>query len=178
MLKKILGISAFVLSLIVSTTPTQAQQDPPRGICKQGGHFNDFDFWVGEWEVFGADGVEHAGKNSIVKMEKDCLLHESWRGDNGSTGQSMNYYNPVTEKWRQVWVAYGISIDYEGGLVDGKMILEGTIYYYTRDEEFPFKGTWSQLEDGSVRQFFEQFDPEDNTWKPWFDGRYVRAEAE
>ena len=36
----------------------------------------------------------------------------------------------------------------------------------------PFRGTWTPLEDGVVRQHFEQSGDDGATWTTWFDGYY------
>ena len=44
-------------------------------------------------------------------------------------GMSMNYYDSLTEKWRQVWIASNYSIDIGGGLNEvGAMVLEGQLH--------------------------------------------------
>ena len=92
---------------------------------------------------------------------------------NGGTGQSYNYYDPARQKWRQVWVSSTAMIDYEGGLTEtGSMKLEGTITYLANAQTAPFTGEWTLNENGTVRQYFEQYDAESDTWKPWFTGLY------
>jgi len=72
-------------------------------------------------------------------------------------------------------MAGGYSIDFTGGLDEsGAMVLNGKINYYKPGKSFPFRGTWTPNEDGSVRQFFEQFDTEKDQWIVWFDGVYER----
>lgn len=150
-------------------------QSPSSG-CSDDPAFAAFDFWVGEWDVYGAADGKHVGVNSIAKVEGGCALVEQWQGDGGSTGMSINYYNPVTGQWRQLWISAGAySIDIAGSLVDGSMVLEGTIWYYGKQAAAGFRGTWTPNPDGSVRQFFEQQNA-DESWGPWFDGRYVRRE--
>jgi len=55
------------------------------------------------------------------------------------------------------------------------MALKGTIAYYGTGKRFPFRGTWVPLLDGTVRQHFEQFNPEKDEWATWFDGIYTRT---
>ncbi len=136
--------------------------------------FSDFDFWVGEWQVFDSNSGNRAGENSIQKMEGGCMLLESWTSAGGGTGTSMNYFNPVTKEWRQLWVSAGrYSIDIVGGLRGSSMVLEGSIYNFA-GAVWNFRGTWTPNSDGSVRQVFEQFNHDSEQWDPWFDGRYVR----
>ncbi|MEQ8859992.1 MAG: hypothetical protein RIC56_15215 [Pseudomonadales bacterium] len=135
--------------------------------------YRAFDFWVGSWEVTVPDG-RPAGSNVIERAQGGCLLLERWRGNDGTTGTSMNVYDPAAGQWRQLWVSPGTLIDIAGGLRDGNMVLEGTITYFEGPRTLPFRGTWTPLEDGRVRQFFEQADA-DGAWTPWFDGIYART---
>lgn len=168
----LLAASFMVLAEDAATPPAT------KNMCNEGGHFDDFDFWAGEWKVYGGpDEDKFAGENTITKIEKGCILHEQWQGNGNSSGQSFNFYNPVTGQWRQVWVAPpGYMIDIQGGLVDGSMVLEGEITYYQQDATHGFRGTWTPNEDGSVRQYFQQYDAEKEAWQDWFDGKYVRKE--
>lgn len=141
--------------------------------------FRDFDFWLGEWDVYGSKG-KLAGTNSIRKEEYGCLLTEHWVNTAGQTGQSYNFVDLVTGKWRQVWVSAGATIDYEGGLDDkGAMVLEGTIGYGAGQpgNGAKFRGTWTPNKDGTVTQHFQQFDDQKGEWTDWFVGTYKRKPA-
>ncbi len=161
----------LALCILLNISQVVAQQTG----CEALEGFSDFDFWVGEWEVFDSNTGSRAGENSIVKMEDGCMLMESWSGGGGvTTGTSINYYNPVTREWRQVWVSGGAyAIDIVGGLRGEAMVLEGSLYNFA-GAVWNFRGTWTPNADGSVRQFFEQFNHDTEEWAPWFDGRYVR----
>jgi hypothetical protein len=87
----------------------------------------------------------------------------------------MNFYDPIGQHWRQLWVSRGAVIDLSGGLVDGMMRLQGTISY-ADEGPFAFRGSWEPRPDGSVRQFFEQA-REPGVWQPWFDGLYLPLES-
>lgn len=164
----------ILITLSISTTTVLGQSPTPPN-CLQEQTFDDFDFWVGDWNVTDQSSGQHAGTNSISKIENNCALEERWTNSAGATGRSINFYNPNTEEWRQVWVSSGAySIDIVGNLVDGAMHLEGTIHYYSNNQSFPFRGTWTPNTDGSVRQFFEQHDPTTGAWSVWFDGLYIR----
>ncbi|MFN0022833.1 MAG: hypothetical protein ACKVS5_02940 [Parvularculaceae bacterium] len=145
-----------------------------------GEEFDDFDFWLGDWEVYGPAGAL-AGTNSIRKEEYGCLLVERWTNASGITGQSYNFVDLATGKWRQVWVSAGATIDTSGGLTDkGNMVLEGVIGYPagTAGSGAPFKGTWTPNADGTVTQHFQQFDPDKDEWTDWFTGTYKRWTSE
>lgn len=139
-----------------------------------GPQHDDFDFWIGDWDVFAGNGVR-AGENAITREEDGCLLVERWTGANGVTGQSYNFVDPATHNWRQVWISAGAVIDYSGGLTEsGSMRLEGTITYQSGGPAIPFTGEWTTNADGTVTQHFEQFDAATGSWSPWFTGTYFR----
>lgn len=152
------------------------QADQNARPCEFSEIHRQFDFWVGEWDVFTPQG-QQAGTNSIQKDEQGCVLVEHWIGGGGGTGMSINYYDPGKEKWVQQWVASGGGLIYqEGGLnEEGAMFLEGTLTPL-RGQESQLRGTWTLLPDGRVRQFYEQSTDGGMTWLTWFDGYYVRKE--
>lgn len=132
----------------------------------------DFDFWVGTWDVRLADGTL-IGRNTISKTDGGCTLLERWSGAGGSSGTSVNYYQPSRELWHQLWVgSSGTLIDIAGGMREGVMRLEGTIEYVAQDRIEAFRGSWSVLPDGRVRQHLEEFSLVAQSWQIWFDGYY------
>lgn len=134
-----------------------------------------FNFWVGEWEVTNAEGTV-VGNNFITKEPGGCVLVERWTSLGQSSGISLNYFNPATSRWRQVWVGSdGSLIDIVGGLEGADMVLEGRITYAASLNTAGFRGRWSPLEDGRVRQYFEQFNADQDAWQPWFEGFYRRT---
>ena len=178
-------IRVALVTLFFATTTLADEQSaenpaPPKPVCESLKSFNDFDFWVGEWNVYANnDERQLQGTNSITKHHKNCLIMENWTNLQGGTGSSMNYYDAVEDQWRQLWVAGGYSIDYTGSLNEsGSMVLTGKINYYKTGKSQAFRGTWTANTDGSVRQFFEQQDPESQEWTVWFDGLYVRTNSE
>lgn len=142
--------------------------------CENNEAFSQFDFWVGDWEVHGPAGTL-AGTNSITKEERGCLLQERWVNSAGGTGQSINYVDQITGEWVQVWNAEGGSqINIRGGLTDEGMLLVGTMHTVGSDTTIPFRGLWTLLPDGRVRQFFEQSADNGETWTTSFEGFYTR----
>ncbi|MDJ0918218.1 MAG: hypothetical protein QNJ05_10665 [Woeseiaceae bacterium] len=140
--------------------------------------FNAFDFWVGDWDVHTADGTL-AGENSIAKVHNGCLVTESWQGVQGSVGTSINYLDRVNDEWVQIWNdAGGSQINIRGGLTDDGMLLVGKIHYISNGTTADFRGLWTPLSDGRVRQFFEQSVDGGKTWTTWFEGFYTKKSAE
>ncbi len=158
--------------LLLTSGVAYAQQKPFD--CEGSSPHRQFDFWLGEWEVHNAAG-ELQGHNLIGKVQRGCALSEQWRSVRGGTGQSLNWYDPGSGQWHQLWLDAGASIiDISGGLQDdGSMLLVGTIRYLNAGTQHPFRGRWTPLEDGRVRQFFEQQDDE-GEWQTWFEGFYTK----
>lgn len=171
-MRKTPSIVYATVAIALSTTVSAQPQPSP---CETDNAFRAFDFWLGDWNVIDQSTGQHAGTNSIKAVEGNCALSENWVNTAGVSGRSLNYYNPITKKWRQLWVATGAySLDIEGGLKDGAMQMEGTIFYYANNQSFPFKGSWTPNQNGTVRQYFEQFDPDKQQWVTWFDSIYTR----
>lgn len=164
-------ISLFMLMYAASAS---AQQAPAYSCNTHSGH-RQFDFWLGQWEVTDQAGETVYGRNDISRREADCLLVEHWQSSRGSTGTSLNYYNPVTRAWHQDWVDASSIINTSGALQDGAMKMSGTIYYFQDTRSAEFRGSWTPLDDGRVRQFYEEKDAQ-GQWQVWFDGYYRRPQ--
>jgi hypothetical protein len=167
-------ISISLLGLLFVAGATCAQSQAPQFPCEEDERFAHFDFWVGEWDVHVADGT-YAGSNSITSDYRKCVLVEDYSTPKGFVGMSVNYLDHRTGEWVQVWNdASGSQINIRGGLTDAGMRLVGTIHYVGNNSTLPFRGTWTLLEDGRVRQFFEQYNEETEAWDTWFEGFYTR----
>ncbi|HYC31538.1 MAG TPA: hypothetical protein VEB59_04570 [Gemmatimonadales bacterium] len=99
----------------------------PRG-CDSPAH-REFDFWVGQWDVFGGSSANLVG-TSVVKSRVDgCVVEENWTSAVFGRGRSLNAYDAATGTWTQMWVSsggcpFGIIL-MEGGFADGSMTLRG-----------------------------------------------------
>ena len=135
--------------------------------------YRQFDFWLGDWEVFNPKGKE-VGTNSLTKKEDGCLMQENWKSSSGGTGTSYNFYNKTKKQWTQVWVDNnGGSLFLTGGLQGKAMVLRSELQsgkkvdYYNRI-------TWTPNDDGTVRQLWEVLDEDDNVLSVAFDGIYKK----
>lgn len=175
-------ILLLVLVSLCLCASSEAQESPsppaPAACTTDASPYRDFDFWIGEWEVYRPGTDERLGRNFIAKRENGCLLVEDWTGARGGTGMSMNFVDPFLGKWRQVWQSPWGFIDYSGGLDDeGRMVLEGRIHTHASGQDTDFRGRWTPREDGSVLQeFWQRAEGED--WERMFAGEYRRKEFE
>lgn len=161
-------VLAICLLLTAGTTRAVAQNTPAPCTSAE---YRQFDFWLGEWIVEAANG-NRAGENKITRQENGCLIREEWTSAGGGTGQSMNYYDPAEGQWNQLWVSAAGSIGYfKGGLEGEVMVLKGR-WVNPDGSGYLLNGTWTPLEDGRVRQHFQQSTDNGETWTTWFDGYY------
>lgn len=168
-MRSIVSVAVGVLALGVSA-PSSAQVPPAP--CASAEH-RAFDFWIGEWDVRGADG-KLAGANSIKREINGCVLHERYRTERGYTGESFNIYDAPRNVWHQTWVdSAGLLLLLEGGMRDGRMVLEGQTTGADR-KVTRHRITWTPNPDGSVRQLWESTGP-DGAWTVAFDGKYTRS---
>ncbi len=164
-------IVRLCLLCLCSLAPAWAQ-DQSGGPCSDA-KSHQFDFWIGEWEVT-ANG-KLAGTNRIEPILGGCVLQENWTGAgaSGTSGTSLNYYNPTTGKWHQFWVwQSGVPLPMlSGEYEDGKMVLEGK-GPNSKGEMLHHRISWRNNEDGSVRQHWEISKDDGKTWQTSFDGLY------
>ena len=163
----------FILFLSVLTAfSLHAQQKP----CETNSKYNEFDFWIGEWQVYSSKGM--AGTSKITKILDNCILLEEWTSANKQqgllyAGKSFNTYNVATEQWQQTWV------DNTGGTTEfltGKFE-NNRMQFMSR----PFKNgkqtsirrlSFYKLENGFVRQHGELSNDEGKSFITEYDLEY------
>jgi len=169
-----LGTLLVISAAIADDVTTAPASEPPA--CERRGEHRQFDFWLGDWEVQLADG-RLAGTNRITREPGGCVLVERWTSSRGGSGISLNYFSPATGDWVQHWVGSdGSLVNVRGGLVAESMRLLGTIEYVADGQTRAFRGTWTPLPDGRVRQYFEESADGGVTWTDWFEGFYSRRD--
>ena len=122
---------------------------------------SQFDFWVGEWDLYSADTI--TGHNSVYKVMDACTVQENFSNPAGYIGKSWSVYNPQSKQWQQTWVDnQGGYIPLTGKFEDGKMTLttparklpngkeitERMIYYNITRESFDWD--WQATTDGGT----------------------------
>lgn len=166
------SIQASVLAALILAPSLAAQSD---GTACEGEEYRQFDFWVGEWQVFSPQG-QKLGENTIALSLGDCVLHESWRGASGGIGNSYSIYDQVRGLWHQSWVDNsGNLLLLDGALTDGAMVLRGP----GADGQGPLTNrvSWTPISADSVRQLWEVSRDGGETWQAVFDGFYLREDG-
>ncbi len=132
--------------------------------------YQEFDFWLGEWEVF--DSANNLiGWNTISYKQDSCLLQENWRSK-ASTGTSYSYYDRKTGKWNQLWIDNaGGNLSLQGNIQSGSM----TMYAQASDSSL-HRIRWTPMDNGEVKQRWDVVSLNQNIITTLFIGYYRRIE--
>lgn len=134
---------------------------------------SEFDFWLGEWEVYHTQADTLVGRNHIKKILNNCVVEENWTGASGFQGKSFNTYNPVDSTWNQVWVDMGGSTYHFTGRfkenvmqmygettnAQGKLVKLDMAYFFDKEKD-------------TVRQVWKMSQDKGESWNVVFDGIY------
>ena len=171
-----LGALALIAMSILSGGANVAAQTPPAAKACQAPEHRQFDFWVGQWEVFAPSGKK-VGENRIELIADGCALLEQWSGNGGVTGKSLNIYDSGDRQWHQTWVDNGGTyLALAGGLAGASMVMSMSGPSASDPKATVLQRiTWTPAADQSVRQHWQSSADAGATWTTLFDGRYVRV---
>jgi hypothetical protein len=129
--------------------------------------YHQFDFWVGDWDVFEEGGSVKEAHAIVTWVQNGCGLREQYNGTDGSSGESLSMYDPTTAQWQQTWVSNrGQIVLIQGNLQDQSMVLGGTDH--SPAGRRLVRGVWSPEKNG-VRETAERSSDDGKSWAPWFD---------
>jgi len=129
--------------------------------------YRQFDFWLGDWDVFDSGDAKPSMRIRVEKILDGCALRESYRDDAGKLGESYNIYDASRKVWHQTWVTNrGQLLVLEGGLENGVMTLRAT--ETTPAGPVLWRGVWTPR-GAEVRETAETSSDGGKTWKPKFD---------
>jgi tetratricopeptide (TPR) repeat protein len=145
--------------------------------CMASEQARQFDFWIGEWDAYVRGTEQLAGHSRIERASGGCMILENWTSAGPFDGKSINFVDPVTNKWKQVWVGSGASPNVSefvnGEYRDGAMRFE----FETTDQQgnkllthFHF---YNENPD-QVRQLFRTSTDGGATWTVGYDFTYKR----
>lgn len=163
----------LLLGVCASAASQQSQQKSP---CLTEPVYRQFDFWIGEWEVYGKNGKK-AGDSKIELILDSCIILEKWTSANGGyAGKSFNTYNAVSRQWQQTWVDNrGGSTEFlEGRFEQDKMIFLTRPFPHVKDTMAIRRLTFYSLAPDKVRQHGEISKDGARTWSTEYDLEYRR----
>ena len=145
--------------------------------CDANPKYNEFNFWIGEWEVYDLKN-NIAGYSKISKILDNCVVLEEWTSSAEQqgllfTGKSFNTYNASTKQWQQTWVDNtGGSNEYLTGYFENDAMHFKSRPFSNGKNSSVRKITFYKLKDGKVRQHGEISNDEEKTWTTEYDLEY------
>jgi tetratricopeptide (TPR) repeat protein len=138
--------------------------------------FNQFDFWVGDWDVVSTDTGVAGGTSHVSKEMGGCVVWENWTSASSPYfGKSYNTYNVNLKRWEQYWVDnFAGVISFHGNL--NVKIMD----YWTDDVPQPDGQMlrrhlqFFNLAPGKVRQFSQGSNDGGKTWHVEYDLTYTK----
>ncbi len=157
------------------TTAIQAQKLPCSNPV-----YRQFDFWIGEWEAFGANGKK-AGDSKISLILDSCIIFEEWTSASLQqglryAGKSFNTYNATTKQWQQTWVdnVGGTNEYLIGKFENNQIIYSSTPFKISKDTMAIRKMTFTNVSAYKLRQHGEISKDNGLTWATEYDLEYRR----
>jgi tetratricopeptide (TPR) repeat protein len=148
--------------------------------CTNNDSYKKLNFFIGIWDVFTGPGYsQKVGTDTVRLQPGGCALFESFRYlSTGYTGQSFNFFDRATNKYRHHWAGVnGDIIMYEETASGENWI---TLFAVTTTQNNTglmnkrMKMTYNPA-DGSVHQFIEESRDLGKTWTVDFDAMYKKA---
>lgn len=132
-----------------------------------------FDFWLGDWDVFSLDGKK-VGENNITAIQNHCGIQEQWTSSSGITGTSYNYYDAANAVWNQIYIDnLGTILHLKGQFKDGNMVLTSDKVKSTKSDSYYYNQiTWSKDGLGNVIQKWDIIDESGTILQVAFEGIY------
>ena len=157
--------------------PAWGFADQPKSTPCEDPQHHQWDFWIGDWDVFEFDRPNIAvARVRVDRILDGCVLREDYQDTNGHKGQSFSIYDAGRRSWHQSWVTNrGQLLLLDGELQHGAMTLTAT-ETMTDGKQKTIRGVWKQVE-GGVRETAVSSLDGGKTWKPWFDLLFKTHEA-
>jgi hypothetical protein len=159
---------AFALSLIFAPI-LYGEEDSGDDLIPER---NQFDFWVGEWELTWSDGGR--GSNTITREYDAWVIREQFDGgETGFRGMSVSVYDTITGKWHQTWVDNsGNYFDFVGSFRDGVMDLRTE--RLIDGEPVPYRMIWYNISADSLDWSWQKSGDGGENWQNLWKIHYVR----
>lgn len=171
-MKKLLMIFSVLIMMLANINAQDEAAPPPP--CSQP-EFNQFDFWVGEWDATWSDTLH--GSNNITKDYGGCVIIEHF--DSAPAGQfkgmSVSTYNVKTGNWQQTWVDNnGAYLDFVGGWDGSQMVLSRS--FERNDSTIYQRMVWHDIAENSFLWNWENSLDNGQTWNLLWQIDYQRKE--
>lgn len=142
--------------------------------CTTAPHTHDFDFWIGEWDVYQTGTHSLVGHSLVQSVSGGCSLLENWNATTANNGKSLNYYDVNAGSWEQDWIGSAggsqryLNGEYKNGAmhftyesVSGGQKVTGNFFFYNIDKN-------------TVRQYQDMSTDGGKTYTVAYDFTYIR----
>ena len=162
-------IILLILACIAFYVDAFAQQP-----CSTEPRTHDFDFWIGEWDVYQTGTHSLVGHSLVQSVSGGCSLLENWNATTANNGKSLNYYDVNAGAWEQDWIGSAggsqryLNGEYKNGAmhftyesVSGGQKVTGNFFFYNIDKN-------------TVRQYQDMSTDGGKTYTVAYDFTYIR----
>ena len=118
-MKNLILLALTCISVTLSMNPLISQ-------AQEKDHTQDFNFWIGTWDVYQNGTEKIVGESHISSILGGNAIREEYSSKTTNySGSSLNAYNKSEDRWEQYYLDNGgLTLHITGGLVDGKMVLQ------------------------------------------------------
>jgi hypothetical protein len=133
----------------------------------------ELDFWIGNWEVFYTRTGVLAGTNVVEKILDGCAIFEQWIGEDGYSGTSLTYIDPLSTTWSQMWIDNnaGSQFYWNGILENGAVRFD----FEMLNEEVDGRMLLIRLSATGVRHLKQISSDGGQNWQTLYDLTYIRG---
>jgi uncharacterized protein DUF1579 len=131
---------------------------------------NQFDFWLGEWNViWGEDGK---GINHIERILDGKIIQENFIAPD-LHGMSVSSYDPERGRWCQTWVDNnGTYLDFTGKFEDDRMILSREAL--VKGQACKQRMVWYDIQENQLEWNWERSNDNGKSWRLLWQIHYTR----
>ena len=172
-----LGVSLILMILASTIAFAQGANQAPANFGCPAAEYQQFKFWLGEWNVTAKATGNQAGQSKVELLAAGCIIFENWKGANGGSGHSINVYDQADGKWHQTWVdATGDQVHYAGSWTGSKMEFRADDVTTPIKQPVTVTMTFEPQANGTVRQSGNLSTDGGKTFQPAFDLIYTKKQ--
>lgn len=144
--------------------------------CTTAPHTHDFDFWIGEWDVYQTGTHTLVGHSLVQSVSGGCSLLENWNATTAGNGKSLNYYDANAGAWEQDWIgSAGGSQHYLNGEYKNG-IMHFTYESAANGQKITGNFMFYNIDKNTVRQYQDMSTDGGKTYTVAYDLTYIRKQ--
>lgn len=142
---------------------------------------DEFDFWVGKWDLTwkDSDGTIAKGSNNIIKILDGKVIQENFEAFTGQLagfkGTSISVYNPNNKSWHQAWADNQGSYYNFIGEIDGDRKIFKTLSRKEGEKEIILRMVFHHISNDSLTWDWERTEDGGKSWTLNWSIDYVKV---